>query len=286
MTEDMDRLERRIEGLRTEVRRAAVGGDRARAQAMRAELRAAEQAWDEALAKLEEQLPVDGQPPSAGQLPSAGQPPSAGQRHPAGRGAGPLLPAREEVHQVLGLLGVPAAPRLIGAVHGALFAGVLASSRLTSFRRDEERSFRSAPYARPYYICAALTADLLSPARGLLAVSTWPMDRRVIGSLSSRVDFLTAAIQVAEWLQRVPDPGSAARRLLWRFAENIPAAAVSFRAMRPDVVLTAAQAELAVHQDDDREHRMAAAHRARAQLSDVEQLFGSRLRVSSRASSA
>ena len=283
MAEDMDGLERRIEALRTEVRRAAVVGDRARAQAMRAELRAAERAWDEALAKLEEQPSLEGQLSPAGHAALAGKAARAGR--PA-RATGPLLPAREEVHQVLGMLSVPAAPRLIGAVHGAFFAGVLASSRLTSLRRDEERSFRSAPYARPFYICAALTADLLSPARGLLAVSTWPMDRRVIGPLSSRVDFLTAAIQVAQWLQRAPDPGSAARRLLWRFAENIPAAAVSFKAMRPDVVVSAAQAELTVHQDDDLAHRAAAAGRAQAQLSDAEQLFGSRLRVSSRASSA
>jgi len=199
--------------------------------------------------------------------------------------AGALVPVREQVHQTLVLLSVPAAPRLIVAVHEALFGGGLASARLTSLRRDEERSFRSAPYSRPYYLCAALTADLLAPARGLLAVSTWPMDRRVIGPLTPRVDFLTAAISVAEHLQRGPGPTPVARRLLWRFGGNIPGAAASLRRVRPETVASAARAELAVHQDDDLAYRAAAARRARAQLSDAEQLFGARLRVSRRADS-
>jgi len=36
---------------------------------------------------------------------------------------------------------------------------------VTSLKRDEERSFRLAPYARTYYICAALSADRLAPSR-------------------------------------------------------------------------------------------------------------------------
>jgi hypothetical protein len=259
MTQSMEALERRIEQLRAEVRRAVTSGDRVRARALRGELREAQQAWEDGLAELE-------QPPVVA-------------RHEASHRAGPLLPIREQVHQALNLLGVPAAPRLIIAVLEAFFAGTLAPARLTSLRRDEERSFRSAPYARPYYVCAALTADLLAPARGLLAVSTWPMDSRVIGPLSPRVDYLTAAIRVAESILRIASPGPGALRLLRRFAVNIPGAAESVKSMQPDVVLQAARAELEIHQDDDDAHRNAAASRARTQLDDVEQLFGTRLRV-------
>jgi len=255
----MEALERRIEQLRAEVRRAVTSGDRVRAQALRGELREAQQAWEDRLAELEQPLVVAPQ-----EVPHR---------------AGPLLPVREQVHQALNLLGVPAAPRLIIAVHEAFFAGTLTPARLTSLRRDEERSFRSAPYARPYYLCAALTADLLAPARGLLAVSTWPAERRVIGPLSPRVDYLTAAIRVAETLLRIAGPGPGALRLLRRFAVNIPGAAESVKSMQPDVVLQAARVELEIHQDDDHAHRKAAASRARTQLDDVEQLFGTRLRV-------
>lgn len=296
----MDSLEQQIEALRAEVRRAVTDGDRTRARALRAELRAAERAWEDALTRLEDE-PAAGQP-AAGQLaagqPAAGhgaaeellaeQPAQAGTAPPpaerprlaaALRAGGPLLPVREQVHQALTLLGAPAAHRLITAVHGAFFGGTLAPARLTSLRRDEERSFRAAPHARPYYLCAALTYDLLAPARGLLAVSAWPMERRVIGPLSPRVHYLEAAIRVAEALLRVPGPGPEAERLLRRFAVNIPGAADGIKPAQPHLVAEAARAELAVHQDEDQARRREAAARARAQLDDAGQLFGARLRA-------
>ena len=187
------------------------------------------------------------------------------------------------MHEALSLLTVPAAPRLIAVVHEAFFAGTFPTIRLTSMKRDEERSFRTAPFARPYYVCAALTADLLAPARGLLTISTWPMERRVIGSLSPRVDFLTGAVRVAEAIERLPAPVPAARRLLWRFAASIPGAAESAASMDPHDVTLAALAELTVHQAADQATRHAAARRARDQLDDAQQLFGTRIRLAAQA---
>ena len=288
VSDDMEELERRIDKLRSELRRATVGGDRARARQTRAELREAERRWDAALAKLDDEpagAEQSAEPESAAARTAISE--SAASQSAASQSAmpraGALLPARDQVHQALTLLGAPAAPRLIVAVHEAFYAGKLPGARLTSLRRDEERSFRAAPFARPYYLCAALTADLLAPVRGLMAVSTWPMDRRIIGPLSPRVDYLTAAIGLAERLQRAPDAALAAQRLLWRFAANIPRAAASIRTMSPEDVVRAARAELAVHQDDDSAHRAAAARRARTQLDDAEQLFGTGLRVSHQA---
>jgi hypothetical protein len=275
----MEMLERRIEELRGSVRRAVVDGDRARARALRSELREAERAWDEALDVLETERSAAGDGVS-GQ--AAG--PALAASGLSGAAAGPLLPVREQVHQALTLICVPAAPKLISAVHEAFFAGSIPGARLTSLRRDEERSFRSAPFARPYYVCAALTADLLAPARGLLAVSTWPLAQRVIGPLSLRVDYLTAAIRVAERVLRVPSPEPAAVRLLWRFAANIPGAAPSTNAMDPATVAHAARTEAGIHEASDRAARAAAADRAARQLGDAEQMFGTRLRVTPRAS--
>lgn len=259
VTSSAEALERRIDELRTAIRKAVTAGERDRAKVLRADLRKAERQWDEALEELEE----------LSEKPAA----------PVPRHGGALLPLREQVHQALTLLGAPAAPKLIIAVHEAFHVGEMVPARLTSLRRDEERSFRSAPHSRPYYLCSALTADLLAPARGLLAVSTWSMATRVIGPLSPRVDFLTAAIRLAEHLDRVPESLQAGRRLLWRFAANIPGAATSADAMTPAVVAEAAAAELEVHRDADRSHREAAARRAKNQLDDVDQLFGSRLRT-------
>lgn len=43
-----------------------------------------------------------------------------------------------------------------------------------------------------------LIDTLLASARGLLAISMWSMDRRIIGPLSRRVDYLIAAIRIGE----------------------------------------------------------------------------------------
>ena len=207
-------------------------------------------------------------------MPTGAVPQSAPQALPAGS----LLPLREQVYEALSLLQVPAAPKLIATVHEAFFGTTFPTTKVTSLKRDEERSFRTAPFARPYYICAALSADYLSPSRGLLAVSTWQMERRVIGSLSPRVDFLTAAIRVADAIERIPTPPLTARRLLQRFAASIPGAVGEVRdQVNPGVVRQAADAELSVHSEADSRMRKEAADRARRQLADAEQLFGARL---------
>ena len=173
----------------------------------------------------------------------------------------------------------------IATVHEAFFATTFPTARLTSLRRDEERSFSTAPFARPYYICAALAADFLSPSRGLLAISTWPLERRMIGPLSPRVDFLISAVNIATAIELIPDPVPAARALLTRFAANVRGlssssggalgGAFSARgAIDPQAVIRAAQAELEVHADEDRRVRAEAARRAREQLDEVQQLFG------------
>ena len=265
MTEAVEELEQRITRLRTAVREAVLAGDRGHAGTLASNSGSRTEDWEDALTQVQQVGRGDRESSAESAESAAGARPS-------------LLPLREQVHEALSLLAVPAAPRLIATVHEAFFAGTFPTTRLTSMKRDEERSFRTAPFARPYYICAALTADLLAPARGLMAVSTWPMERRVIGSLSPRVDFLTGAIRVAEAIERLPAPVPAARRLLWRFAASIPGAAVSAASTNPHEVMQAALAELAVHQADQAT-RHAAGRRARDQLDEAQQLFGTRIQL-------
>ena len=267
MPETIEALERRIDELRVKVREAMLSGERALAAAHRASLKQAEHAWEEALAEAAEARtgPEAPAPPTHPALPPEPADPP-----------GSLLPLREQVYEALSLLQVPAAPKLIATVHEAFFGSTFPTTRVTSLKRDEERSFRTAPFARPYYICAALSADYLSQSRGLLAVSTWPLELRVIGSLSPRVDFLTEAIRVAEAIERIPEPPPAARRLLERFAASIPGASSAGGGgggARPAAVREAAAAELTVHADADAKTRRAAAERAR-KLDGAEQLFG------------
>jgi hypothetical protein len=275
MSDRLDDLERRIDELRAGVRTAMRARDTTTARTLRAELRTAERTWD-AL--------VSGDGPAAGHSPAAENVPESGQGAPrralahgaaARRGGGPrLVTVREQVHQALALLDAPAQARLIVAVSQAFFAGSIRSPQLTSLRRDEERSFRSSPYGRPYYLCAALT-DRLSPARGLLTVSTWPAERRVVGPLSPRVDFLTCALRVARHLGGLTASLPDGDRLLARMARNIPGAGDdAFGPPDPGRVVEAARRELRVHTRRDTRDRAELAKRATSQLDDVAALFG------------
>jgi hypothetical protein len=270
MSDPLDALEKSIGSLRRAIRDASAAGDTERAGELRAQLRRAERAWD-ALIDADE--------------PAATPPRTEPAVVPAAQGA--QLPAREHVHRALMLLGTPAAPKLIVGVHEAFFPGELSASKLSSLRRDEERSYRSSPGSRPYYLCPALAHDLLTPVRALITISTWALEQRVIGPLSPRVDFLTGAVRVAEAVhnsaQSTADgPGPAALRLLWRFAVNIPdaMAAAAFghdATLDPQRVIDAAQAELDLHADADRATRAHSARRARKSLGDDQQLFGAPL---------
>ena len=257
MQEPLDALESRITELRRAIRGALAAHEQDRVRELRAELRRTERSWD-ALVTPPDRPEEDRQ------------------------GLASLLPAREQVHQALTLLGVPAAPKLIGAVHSAFFTGQLTASRLASLRRDEERSYRAAPGARPYYLCPALTSDLLSPARALLCVSTWPLEQRITGPLSPRADFLTAAIRTADAARALSGTSPASitvERLLRRFAMNIPGAGPAHPggSAAAETIAAAARAELDIHAAQDQDDRAQAARRARHQLNDAEQLFGTRL---------
>ncbi|MFH8441453.1 hypothetical protein ACH4D3_09520 [Streptomyces sp. NPDC018026] len=286
MAASLEELEQRLSHLRTELRGAVRARDKAETARIRRALREAEATWEQALeaetghedesgadAGVTAGTPLAEPPPPAAPT-TAGQP-----RTRRTRPTQSPIPVREQVHQSLTLLGAPASPKLISSTYEAFFTEPLVATKLASLRRDEERSFSAQGYARPYYICAALTHDRLVPARGLLALSTWPVERRIIGPLSPRADFLTHAVGTAEQLQRLSKAGhpapDAAWRLLRRFALTIPGA-FDAAASEPDParVISAAHAEAAVHQQEDDQQRRTAAQRARSQLADVQQLFG------------
>ncbi|WP_425827536.1 hypothetical protein [Streptomyces fractus] len=262
MAASPEELEERLTDLRAQLRDAARARDKTRTKQIRTELRACEVAWERALDA--EVAPEE----AAAPLPTPAAP------RPA-RGA--AVPVREQVHQSLTVLGAPASPKLIASVHEAFFAEPLVATKLASLRRDEERSFASQGHSRAYYICAALTHDRLAAARGLLAVSVWPLERRIIAPLSPRCDFLTHAVGIAEQMQRLlaadHSPPDAAWRLLRRFAVNIPGV---YDDGDPDParVIAAAHSEATVHRETDDLQRQESADRARARLADAQQLFG------------
>ncbi|MEU2119481.1 hypothetical protein ABZ567_28415 [Streptomyces sp. NPDC016459] len=264
MHEHLVALEERMQQLQQAIRQALAQHDPAQAGALRAELKRTQQAWDV----------LCGPDDAADNAPTEPASLTAPEHSWEGR------PARDQVREALTLLTVPASPRLLSQVHQAFFSSPLNTARLTTLRRDEERSFRSAPYARPYYVCSALTSDLLSPARALLALSTWPLEQRIVGPLTQRVHFLTSAIRLADAAKDLADDAELpqpVQLLLLPYSRNLHTHS-SRRPLDLDALRQAAAAELQIHQDDDADTRTEAARRARQQLGDVEQHFGNTLR--------
>ncbi|WP_234309381.1 hypothetical protein [Streptomyces sp. NRRL F-5193] len=256
-----------MQQLQHAVRQALTQGDHTQLGTLGEELRRAQRAW-EVLCGLDSNPTRDQQP-----TPATPEPPRDN------------LPLRDQVHQALTLLTVPASPKLLSQVHQAFFSTPLNTARLTTLRRDEERSFRSAPYARPYYICSTLTSDLLAPARALLALSTWSLERRIVGPLTQRVHFLTAALRLTDAAERLSGEAElpqSVQLLLLRYSQNIHGYDNRSGTLDLTALRQAAATELDIHADEDAATCAAAAQRAREQLGDAEQNFGSTLRVVSR----
>ncbi|GAA2434931.1 hypothetical protein [Streptomyces lavendulocolor] len=274
MDEHLVALEKRMQQLQEALRQALTQQDNAQVNVLGEELTRTRHAWNVlcGLSDVPEVAQPEVQPEIRPEPALAVVEPNQG------------VPVRDQVHQALALLTVPASPKLLSQVHQAFFSSPLNTARMTTLRRDEERSFRSAPYGRAYYICPALTSDLLSPARALLALSTWPLEQRLVGPLTQRIHFLTSALRLADAAEHLageagmPQP---VQQLLLHYSRNIhgdtPRGPLDLDALR-----RAAAAELAIHADDDADTRAEAAQRARQQLGDAEQIFGNILRNTAR----
>jgi hypothetical protein len=191
------------------------------------------------------------------------------------------IPVRERVLTGLELLGVPARGSLVTVAAAARTGLAVEPRQLASLRRSELASWRAAPDRRPAYVVPALHSRRFEPLRGFVASSAWEPWRRIVGPLSPRADHLRATIHVAEnveWARgHSPDVAARFERLLWRLARSVPSAldAADFEVEK---VATAAEAELALLEEEDRAERDAAAKRL-SKLAPEQQLFGAGLQV-------
>ncbi len=199
-------------------------------------------------------------------------------------------PVREQVAAVLGLLTRPSSVSLIRDVAAGRYGENIQPSRLASLRRDEQRSWRAAhrddgatarPLGRPVYVVPALTYDRFAPVRGMLALSSWPLDVRLIAPASPRVDILHVTIRLIDELDRAGDAPWTPnlRRLVWRFARSVAGAMDTRSGFDYAHVRAAAERELQQIADTDTAEREQAARRARARLDEDSQLFGTNLRL-------
>jgi hypothetical protein len=148
----------------------------------------------------------------------------------------------------------------------------------SALRRDEKDAWKRGTASRMTFVVPALEGSFFTPARGHLALSTWPFWRRIVGPRTGRVELLRAAQNVLsqlEWI-RDQDETAAARleRLLVGLVRTVPGALDGWSVRDADRTRAAIAGELDVLREDDQRWREAAAERGEGQLDDQHQLWG------------
>src|SRR6516162_7136781 len=178
------------------------------------------------------------------------------------------LPKRDALVLALEKIGVASPPARVAAIVRALFGLVISTSQFASFRKGDERSYRRAPRNRVYIVPALSAADLSAMA-GMVALSDWPIERRIIGGYSQRVDALRGIAKAYAIYRDTKDSDSAAIiRIMGREMPSIGQYAPDIDAMGK-----AAVADLAEFAERDEEERRCAAARL-VNMDARTQLFG------------
>jgi hypothetical protein len=189
--------------------------------------------------------------------------------------------ARQAVIAALAEIGVPSRARLVSDYAEARFGERVESRAFSALRRDERRAWGTSS-RRPTYLVPALEGRFFQPVRGILGLSDWPIERRLIGPWSERADHLTATAQLARqlaWLnERDPDVAERLAPVVAAMARSVPGA-LDGHEVDTARVEQAAEAERAVLAERDQPWRREAAARARSQLSEEQQLWGSHVGV-------
>jgi hypothetical protein len=200
--------------------------------------------------------------------------------------ASSAAPARQQAVDALSELGVPANPALIAEFHRARFDSELAPRALASIRRDELRAFRAKSSTRSMWVVPALTTHLL-PARGYLALSSWPAWLRIHGTRSAQVDALRVLLVLLDTLAGLSAAGSdrlrAVRELRRiRLTNLLVRLGVGVPGIGPTVDQESAREALQVELDElaakDRAERDAAALTL-STVYEVQRLFGRPIRT-------
>ena len=228
--------------------------------------------------ELEGRLAYTTAQPPEGRVPAFPAPPAV---VPVRKRPATSRSSRQVVTGALAEIGVPCRVKVLADYAAARFGERVEPRALAALRRDERRAWAKSS-ARPVYIVPALEGRFFQPVRGLLTLSDWPLERRLIGPWSERADHLAATTQLARQLAWLSGRDSAvAERLapvVASMARSIPGA-LEAREVDTARVESAAEAERAPLAERDEPWRKEAAARARAQLTEEQQLWGASIGV-------
>jgi hypothetical protein len=235
---------------------------------------------DEALRltrELERALTTTHEPAAEGAPSFTAQPAVVPMPHPPA----PSRSSRQVVAGALAEIGVACRAKIVTDYAEARFGQRVEPRTLAALRRDERRAWDKSS-ARPTFIVPALEGRYFQPVRGLLTLSEWPLERRLLGPWSERADHLAATAQLARQLAWLSERDTAvAERLapvVADMAASIPGA-LEGTGLDTARVEGAAQAELVPLADRDEPWRRDAAARARSQLPREQQLWGATIGV-------
>jgi hypothetical protein len=185
-------------------------------------------------------------------------------------------PFREQVLDILDELGVPNSPRVVSEYALTCLGIDLPVVRFASLRRDEERSFRKDPLSKPAWVVPALNMTGFSPIPRLVASSVWPIERRLIGPRTLRVNHLVTLLALLRRADSITDGEDAVqgiKSLILRFARSVPGAWAVTGEPDFDRIRVATEAELnAIGPDDEPERKQAAEKLAK--LPEDRQVWG------------
>lgn len=214
----------------------------------------------------------------AGHLPSFAAPPTV---VPVTKRPRSTRSSRRAITEALAEIGVPCRARVLADYVHARSGERIDTRAFAAVRRDERQAWIKSS-ARPVFIVPALEGRFFQPVRGLLSLSDWPLERRLIGPWSERADHLAATVQLARqlaWLSaRDTTAGERLAPVVAEMARSIPGA-VDGQEVDTARVGTAAEAEHAALAQRDEPWRREAAARAREQLSPEQQLWGASIGI-------
>jgi hypothetical protein len=195
-------------------------------------------------------------------------------------------PLRERVLDVLDEIGVPAPPRVVSEVATLSYGMTLPASRLASLRRDEERAYRKDALSRPAWVVPALTVHSLTAIPRIIATSTWPLERRLIGARTLRANHLRTVISLLDALRRTGDRADERtiahfESVLVSFAQSVSGALQAGARPEHERIRAAVEAELGHIEPLDVEERKVAAKRFE-KLPETNQLWGQPALIHSR----
>jgi hypothetical protein len=172
---------------------------------------------------------------------------------------------RELVLDSVDEIGVPSSPATISEFSQIMTGASIDTGRFASLRRDEQKAALRDAASRPVWVAPAISSSRLTAMPRLFTSSAWPIERRIVGPRSARVDHLRATLAFLDRFERLQAAGAreadSMELLAVRFARGVPGAMSAGVKIDVQRVRDATLTELEAIEQEDIAERQAAAVR-------------------------